>query len=248
MKVKTDIETIRRALNALQVILSEATISFNSEGMLTGGIDATKTTMVRVMIHSSVFENYQIGSQLDITLYVLDLWKILKKSPPKGAIELNYDEEKRLLEVVVMSEYMSRYKLKTLETKSLQLPKISMKSAWAGKLISKHFSEAINEISSYTNEIQFIGEKDKLILHGMGETVEVDKVFTKPMAILEIDAKADKTSAYYSAEHLMQIVDAGLKVSDIMLLSFGENSPMYMNSTIPAKLKVEYWVAPRKHV
>jgi hypothetical protein len=175
-----------------------------------------------------------------------ELWKILKKVGAKSVVNMDYDSEQRVLKIrITGGGYESRYNLKTLETKITQLPNLKVDLAWSGKLVSKHFADAINDIAGYTNAIKFTGEKDKLILFGMGDKVDIEKVFQKDgESTLNIEHKGvNPVVCYFGSEYLTQIMSAS--VSDVFILSFGEAQPAYMDFTIPAKLKVEYWLAPR---
>jgi DNA polymerase III sliding clamp (beta) subunit (PCNA family) len=238
-------EILKNAIGAAQILLSECTLLFDAEGMSIGGIDETKAAMVKVKMAAAAFKEYDVKPPLAITLYMSELWKILKKVSSKSIVNMDYDDKLRVLKVKIKNGYESRYNLKTLETKTVQLPKLNIKMDWVGKLVSKHFSDAVKDIAGYTNEIKFTGEKERLVLYGMGDKVDVEKIFHKGgESTLSIEHNSSNpVISNYSAEYLTQMMDAA--VSDIFIFGFGNTQPAYMNFTVPAKLKVEYWLAPR---
>jgi proliferating cell nuclear antigen PCNA len=243
--MEADGEILKNAIGAAQILLNECTLLFDSEGMSIGGIDETKTAMVKVKMAAAAFKKYEVKSPLAITLYISELWKILKKASSKSTVSMEYDDSLRVLRVRVKESYESRYNLKTLETKTVQLPKINIRMDWIGKLVSKHFSDAVKDIAGYTNDIRFTGEKERLVLYGIGDKVDVEKIFHKGgESVLSIEQnQAEPVVCHYSSEYLTQMMDTA--VSDVFILGFGNNQPAYMNFTIPTRLKVEYWLAPR---
>ncbi|MCS7094242.1 MAG: proliferating cell nuclear antigen (pcna) [Thaumarchaeota archaeon] len=234
-------------LRAITAVIEEGTFKVTAESLRLTAMDPAHISLVDLELKKESAEEYRVSREVEITLNVNDIVKLLRRARRSEALAISYDDEVRRLRISLADVRGGKerdFVLSTLEPMGTPInpPNLTFE-AWA-RVSSDEFYEAIEDAKSISDSVRITIRSDSLIILAKGESKSSQHKFAKGGAALhEVDAKSD-ISASFSIAYLEKIVRPAKQLSEEMTLHLSNNRPIKLSFPLSGG-KVDYLIAPR---
>ena len=204
-------------------------------------MDPANVAMVILKLHSSIFTEYNVATEMTLGLNLSNLKQILKRAGANDILTLEFEENMVKLRLLGNTDRTFKMPIIEVEEKEQKVPQLN----FPFKVVTNSIliSEAIADVSIVSEATTFTVEPNKLLISGQGDTSN---------AIIEIPADentkitgtANKISSKYSIEYLQKMV-GGAKLSEIITLQFNKDYPLRMEFAEQGKFELSFILAPR---
>ncbi|GGP21020.1 DNA polymerase III sliding clamp [Thermocladium modestius] len=231
-------------VDAIAVLIEEATFSVAQDGLRLRALDPSRTSMVDLFIPKEAFEEYpDVGSEEHIGINFNDLKKVLKRSRKDDKVMLETDNGK--LKVKLVGKAARTITMPMLDIGMEQLPTPKVVFTVTAKLASDALDQAIKDVEIIADAIKFEGKEDGIYVKASSDKGDVEVKFEKEGDVMfEYDLK-ETAAAVYSTDYLADAVARASSISDIVTLEFATQKPIALTFEIPMGGKLAYYIAPR---
>jgi len=234
-------------IKAIQAVADEGTFKITSEGMKLIAMDPAHISLVDFELSSSAAEEYECEGELQMTVSLSELLKLLKHTKSGESLTLSYNESDRNLEITIVDATGSKQRvftfktLETVETRSVT-PRLTFDAK--ARISSTAVKDAIRDCKTLSDYVKVTINPEEVVLAAKGELGGAQIKFSKTgAAIYEIEADKE-VWAHFSINYLEKIVKAGAALSDELVMELTTNKPIKLGFPIPSG-KLEYLIAPR---
>lgn len=234
-------------LRAINAVADEGTFKLTAEGMRLVAMDPAHISLVDFELSSSAAEEYECSSDMQMTVNISELLKLLKYVKSGESLTLSYSEGDRKLELIIVDATGSKQRiftfntLETVEARSVT-PRLTFDAK--ARISSAAVKDAIRDCKALSDYVKVTISPDEVILSAKGELGGAQIKFGRTgAAIYEIEANKE-VWANFSIDYLEKIVKAGSALSDEMVMELTTNKPIKLGFPIPSG-KLEYLIAPR---
>lgn len=234
-------------LKAINAVADEGTFKITGDGMRLVAMDPAHISLVDFELSSSAAEEYECSGELQMTVNISELLKLLKHVKSGESLTLSYNEGDRRLELVIVDATGSKQRvftfntLETVEARSVT-PKLTFDAR--ARISSTAVKDAIRDCKALSDYVKVTISPEEVILAARGELGGAQIKFSRSgAAIYEIEADKE-VWAHFSINYLEKIVKAGSALSDEMVMELTTNKPIKLGFPIPSG-RLEYLVAPR---
>ncbi|MCS7117611.1 MAG: proliferating cell nuclear antigen (pcna) [Thaumarchaeota archaeon] len=234
-------------LRAITAVIEEGTFKVSSESMRLTAMDPAHISLVDLELRKESAEEYRVSREIEITLNVEELVKLLRRAKRSEALAISYDDEVRRLTVKLADVRGGKerdFVISTLEPMgtSINPPNLNFE-AWV-KVSSDEFYEAIEDAKTISDAVRITIRPDSLIILAKGESRSSQHKFTKGGAALhEVDTRSDVTASF-SVAYLEKIIRPAKQLSEEMTLHLSNNRPIKLSFPLSGG-KIDYLIAPR---
>lgn len=240
-------EYFAKLMKAINAVTDEGTFKVSADGIRLISMDPAHISLVDFELSKEAMENFECGSETDITVSVNDVMKLLKRAKKGESLELVYDSNEKKLTLRLVDAPGSReriFQLNTLERASNppNVPKLNFEAT--ARINYNSMAEAIRDAGVASDYVKIVIAPEHVIFAAKSEFGGVETKLLKGGAnIFEINA-GKEVSASFSINYLDKIVKGASKVSDEVILQLSTDKPIKIGFPIPSG-KLEFLVAPR---
>ncbi|MEM2189090.1 MAG: proliferating cell nuclear antigen (pcna) [Conexivisphaerales archaeon] len=234
-------------LNAINAVADEGTFKLTADGIRLVAMDPAHISLVDFELSSSAAEEYECSGDLQMTVNISELLKLLKHVKSGESMILSYSEGDRRLELLIVDATGSKQRvftfntLETVEARSVT-PKLTFDAK--ARISSAAVKDAIRDCKALSDYVKITISPEEVVLSAKGELGGAQIKFSKHgAAIYEIEASKE-VWAHFSINYLEKIVKAGSALSDEMVMELTTNKPIKLGFPIPSG-RLEYLIAPR---
>ena len=235
----------KNLIGAISPLVDEASFDLDPEGIKLRAMDPSHVAMVDMGLPKTIFDEYFSDKPTKLCVNIAEMLKLLKRVGGDESIELELDEKSARLTMTLKSNYVRIFSMATLEPLSEEIPtpKISFNSI--AKITTDSIRNAVDDISTVSDQIQFEMVDDKFIVHASGTlgsvTIKLDKESDE---VLYFEIK-EASKAIFSLNYLSEMVKAASNISDIVSIEFSTDMPLGLNFKLPQGGGLQYYLAPR---
>lgn len=234
-------------LKAIQAVADEGTFKITGEGMRLVAMDPAHISLVDFELSNSAAEEYECEGELQMTVNLSELIKLLKNVKSGESLTLSYNDSDKRLDIIIVDATGSKQRiftfntLETVEARSVT-PKLSFDAK--ARISSKAVREAIRDCKALSDYVKVTINPEEVILAAKGELGGAQIKFSKAgAAIYEIETDKE-VWAHFSINYLEKIIKAGSALSDELVMELTTNKPIKLGFPIPSG-RLEYLIAPR---
>jgi proliferating cell nuclear antigen len=238
-------DTLKDGIEALTIVVDEARIHYNNEGLYARNADPSYVAMVEFELSSKAFESYKTDSEEGlITLDLKKMQDILELANRTDIVELRVDDNKMLLsfgDVKYTIGLLSPYSIK----KEPKVPKID--SPVHLVLNGKQFRWAIKAAEKISDNLALGCVDETFFMEAVGDadTMRLELLKDQLIDISRTDGKTDEVKSLFSLEFLLEMSKAVGKAPEIAI-DIGRNIPLKMRFDIAdGNGTIRYLLAPR---
>ena len=196
-------------MKAIQAVADEGTFKITSEGMKLVAMDPAHISLVDFELSSSAAEEYECEGELQMTVSLSELLKLLKHTKSGESLTLSYSEGDRKLQLILVDATGSKQRvftfntLETVETRSVT-PRLSFDAK--ARISSAAVKDAIRDCKALSDYIKVTINPEEVVLSAKGELGGAEIKFSKTGAsIYEIETDKE-VWAHFSINYLEKIV------------------------------------------
>lgn len=234
-------------MKAVTAVVEEGTFVVDEEGMKLTAMDPAHISLVNFELTKAAAEEYSCENQVEITININELHKLIRKAKKNEIITLDYDDEKKQLSVTLINPAASTersFTLNTLETVSGKAPVPNLSFEAKARVSTDALRVAIEDAATVSDYAKLTIAPDAVVISSKGELgSHRTRLVLGGTAVFEIES-SQEVSASFSLNYLEKIVKAGKTVADESVIELSNNRPVRLSFPIPSG-KLEYLVAPR---
>jgi len=234
-------------MKAVTAVVEEGTFVVDEEGMKLTAMDPAHISLVNFELTKAAAEEYSCENQVEITINIDELHKLIRKAKKNEIITLDYDDEKKQLSVTLINPAASTersFTLNTLETVTGKAPVPNLTFEAKARVSADAFRVAIEDAATVSDYAKITIAPDAVIISSKGELgSHRTRLVLGGTAVFEIET-SQEVSASFSLNYLEKIVKAGKTVADESVIELSNNRPVRLSFPVPSG-KLEYLVAPR---
>ncbi|MBI5072476.1 proliferating cell nuclear antigen (pcna) [Candidatus Woesearchaeota archaeon] len=232
---------LKESISIISELVTEAKFKITKTGIELVAMDPANVAMVIFKLLASSFVEYEVESEVRLSLNLNNLKQVLRRAKPNDMITLEVEDNK--LNVTLKSKTKRTFSLPIIEMdeREQKIPDLSFPMTITTN--SDQLVEAIEDVDIIGESVSFIGERDKFIISAEGDMskahieIPADETTT-------IVAKADKVKAKYSVEYLKKMMAAG-KLVPIVAIQFNKDYPLKLEYKTVDRLMLSFILAPR---
>jgi len=236
-------ETLKDSIEALTIIVDEARMHLDKEGVYARNADPSYVAMVELELSAKAFETYETDEEV-ITLDLKKMQDILELANRTDIIQIIVDENKMALsfgDLKYTIALLSPYSIK----KEPKVPKIE--SAANVVITGKEFRWAVKAAGKVSDNIALGCTDTDFFMEALGDadTMRLELSKDQLIDVSRTDGKADEVKSLFSLEFLIEMSKAIGKAPEVSL-DIGKNIPLKVGFDIAdGNGKVTYLLAPR---
>ncbi len=239
----TDAKLWKNLIGAISTLIDEGTFDIDKNGIKLRAMDPSHVAMVDFEWPKTVFDEYNCDTPTKLCINISEMLKFLKRIGRNESLELSLDPQARL-NMVLKGKYIRTFNMATLEpiTDAIPAPKISFNAI--AKISTSCLKNAMNDISTVSDHIQFEVIPNKLIMRSSGYLGSASvEVGTDSEDLLSLSIK-ENSKATFSLNYLSQTIKAASSISDIVTIEFSKDMPIRLTFEMQEG-KLQYYLAPR---
>jgi len=234
-----------RILNACISVISdfitEASFAIDKDGIKLVAMDPANISMVILNLLPSVFSEYSVETNSEITVNLDKLKQALKRVKPTDSLALTLDKNK--LKITVYGKSVKRFYIPLLEREAKERKIPSFDFMATAEVDSTEFRDYIEDASTVADAIRFEADKNIFVISGGDVGSKVTVELTKGNdALLSVAAGA--VGSIYSAEYLKKMARAAA-LADTVVVQFAKDYPLKLDFRSLNKLQMAFVLAPR---
>ncbi|MEM1655896.1 MAG: proliferating cell nuclear antigen (pcna) [Nitrososphaerota archaeon] len=234
-------------LKAINAVADEGTFKLTADGIRLVAMDPAHISLVDFELSSSAAEEYECNGDLQMTVNISELLKLLKHVKSGESMIFSYNEGDRRLELVIVDATGSKQRiftfntLETVEARSVT-PKLTFDAK--ARISSSAVKDAIRDCKALSDYVKITISPEEVVLSAKGELGGAQIKFSKHGAAIYVIEASKEVWAHFSINYLEKIVKAGSALSDEMVMELTTNKPIKLGFPIPSG-RLEYLIAPR---
>jgi proliferating cell nuclear antigen len=232
-------------VNAIAVLVEEASFEATPEGIEFRGMDPSHVAMIDLNWPNASFEKYECDKPFKLTVRVEELSKLIKRASQKNRITISaLDNE--YLNIKLENSHKREFKIRLIESSHTPspVPKLALNSKF---VISKNsFVDALNDVDAVADHITIETNQDNVKFIGIGDSGQASITLEKnDNEILEIESK-ENNKATYSLQYLLNIVKAIGTASDTINAEYSNGMPFKLQCKLgDSGGFMNFYLAPR---
>jgi proliferating cell nuclear antigen len=241
----TDAKLFRDMINAISILVDEATFKLDPEGLKLRAMDPSRVAMVDFEWPKTVFEEYISTEPTKICINVSELLKLLKRVSKDDVLELSLDEKTGRLQVKITGKYTRSFTMPTLEISEEEVPTPKITFNLRAKATTAGLSQAIEDAQLVSDHVRIEADNEKLVFNASGDLMGATITLQKGSdALLDLEAK-EPSKATFSLSYLSEIIKAASATSDIATLEFSTDMPIKLDFQQAKDGRLTFYLAPR---
>jgi len=226
----------------LSDFITEASFSFQKEGIKLLALDPANIAMVVLNILPSAFVEYKVEQPTDITINLDALKQVVKRAKPTDSISLSL--EKNRLKVTISSKSTKNFFIPLLEREGKERKVPSLEFMSTIELDATEFRDYIDDVAIASDAVTFESNKNVFTISAgdIGSKVQIE--LTKGSDPLIQIASADSVRATYSVEYLKKMARAA-SIAETVAVQFSNDYPLKLDFRSLNKAQISFILAPR---
>ena len=232
---------LKESIYLISDLVNEVRFKITSTSIDLIAMDVANVAMVIFNLSKNCFTEYDVKEDTEISINLINLKQILKRSSPKDIITLEMDKGKLKIELKSSTTRTFSLPLIDIEEKKQKIP--DLKYSVSVKTSSKSFYESINDAEVASESVTFIAEPKKFTMDAQGDLNQANIEISADDKTT-ITMEGDKVQAKYSIEYLKKMI-AGSKISDQVEIHFNKDYPLRLDYSVTDKMTLSFVLAPR---
>jgi proliferating cell nuclear antigen len=241
----SDAKTWKNLMTAVSTLVEEATFNVTPDGISLRAMDPSHVAMVDFEYPKDSFQEYSCKEPSKLCIDIADMLKLMKRVEAGENLELSLDQQTGHLAMKLTGKYTRKFSVPLLQPTTSDIPTPKLVFDAKIKMDASCFNDAVDDISTVSEQVKFEATPEKLIMSAGSETgnvvVEFDK--TNP-ALIEFQVQGSAKSLY-GINFLRDMIKAGAASSGIATVEFSSDKPVRLDFDLTPKGKLIYYLAPR---
>ncbi len=233
---------LKDSISIISELVTEARFKINKTGIELVAMDPANVAMVIFKLLASSFVEYQVESDIRLSINLNNLKQVLRRAKPNDMITLEVIDSK--LNITLKSKTKRTFSLPIIDgdEREQKVPELNFPVTITTD--AEQLIESIEDVDIIGESVSFIGEQNAFLISAEGDMSK---------ALIEIPAdetttikttKTEKVKAKYSVEYLKKMIAAG-KLVPTVTIQFNKDYPLKLEYKAVDKLMLSFILAPR---
>jgi len=233
---------LKDSISIISELVTEARFRINKQGIELVAMDPANVAMVIFKLLASSFVEYEVESDVRLSINLNNLKQVLRRAKPNDMITLEVVDNK--LNITLKSKTKRTFSLPIIDgdEREQKVPELNFPVTITTD--AEQLIESIEDVDIIGESVSFIGEQNTFLISAEGDMSK---------ALIEIPAdetttikttKAEKVKAKYSVEYLKKMIAAG-KLAPTVTIQFNKDYPLKLEYKVVDKLMLSFILAPR---
>lgn len=244
----SDPQLFANTLEALSVIVDEATFMVDENGLRLRSMDPQRVAMVDFTWSKSMFEEFTVESSEAVKLCfnLPEMLKIVKRAGKEDKLELSRPQEKGKMAVLIVGKSSRAFTLMTLDPAEAEVPLPKIDFNAKAKLAAETMSSVLEDAQLASDHVTIEAAPEKLTFTAKGDLLMATMILEKnSQPLLDLEMR-DAQKALFSLSTFSDILKKAIRVSDIVTLEFSSDMPLKLSFTQKQpEAQLTYYLAPR---
>jgi len=230
------------SISILSDFITEATFSFQKEGIKLIAMDPANISMVVLNLLPSAFTEFKVETPVDITVNLEGLKQALKRAKPTDNLALTLEKNK--LKITIFGRSTKKFYVPLLEREGKERKIPSLDFMATAEVDANEFRDYIDDASVAGDAVSFEADKNMFGISAgdAGSKVEVELMKGND-ALLQLSV-ADTVKAVYSVEYLKKMARTAA-LADTVTVQFAKDYPLKLDFKSLNKFQMSFILAPR---
>jgi proliferating cell nuclear antigen len=230
------------AVSVLSDFITEASFSFQKDGIKLIALDPANISMVILNLLPSTFSEFRVEQPAEITVNLEALKQALKRAKPTDPLSLTL--EKNRLKITIAGKSVKNFYVPLLEReqKERKIPNLDFLATV--ELDASEFRDYVDDASIAGDAVIFEADKNTFSMNAGDVGSKVNIELTKGSDPLMQLTVGDPVRATYSAEYLKKMARAAV-LAESVVVQFAKDYPMRLDFRSLNKLQMSFILAPR---
>ena len=233
---------LNAAISVLSDFITEASFSFQKDGIKLHALDPANISMVIMNILPTAFQEFKVEQPVDITLNLEALKQALKRAKPTDPVTLTLDKNKLRITIIGKSTKNFYVPLLEREGKERKVPALDFMATV--ELDAIEFRDYIDDASIAGDAVIFEADKNNFTITAGDLGSKVSILLTKGNDPLLQLAAGDLVRATYSVEYLKKMARSAA-LAEAVTVQFAKDYPMRLDFRSLNKMQMTFILAPR---
>jgi proliferating cell nuclear antigen len=233
---------LKDSISIISELVSEARFKITSDAVELVAMDPANVAMVIFKLLSSSFVEYDLKEDVELSINLDNLKKVLRRASPGESLTLETDKAK--LKVTLKGRATRTFSLPILEFEGKEQKVPDLKFPVSITLAPQILENAIEDADIIGESVNFQADGTSFVVFSSGDLSDV-KIDFKAGDDVKIESTSSaKLKSKYSIEYLKKLVKGG-KLANDAKLSFDTNYPLKLEYKVVDKLLLAFILAPR---
>ena len=233
---------LKDSIGIISELVNEARFKVTKESMELVAMDPANVAMVIFKLLSSAFVEYKLENDVELSINLDNLKKILRRASPGETLTLEVEKSK--LKVTLEGRAKRTFSLPILEFEGREQKIPDLKFPASVTLAPGLLENAIDDVDVVAESVTFEIDPLSFVINASGDLSDV-KVELKSGDDVRVESSSKaKLKSKYSVEYLKKIVRGG-KLANEAKLSLDTNYPLRLEYKVVDKLLLAFILAPR---
>ncbi|MFT4312534.1 MAG: proliferating cell nuclear antigen (pcna) [Candidatus Woesearchaeota archaeon] len=239
----TEPKFFKDSISIISELVTEARFTIGPQGITLVAMDPANVAMVIFKLLPSLFAEYQLKEQVDVSLNLNNLKQILRRVGSNEVLTIELENNAKLI-LTISGKSTRRFSLPIISTeeKEQKTPTLAFHTTIVMNV--DRFNEAVEDASIVADSLVLQSDGNKFIVSAVGDMNNAD-IEMPAEENLKIESEdEDVAKSRYSVEYLKKMV-GGSKLSDTVKIQFKKNYPLKLEYVCTDKVQLSFVLAPR---
>ena len=239
-----EVSLIKDSMKTVSDLISEGLFQLTEDGVKLIAADPAMVALVDFKLEEDVFEDYELEEETKVGLNLENFYSILRRANSDDTITLSVQEEGSQFEIKMENSSTRNFSLPILNLSEDDIPSTdNLDFNVTAELETRVLENAIKDALVVGDSVTVSSNGSHLKIAAEGDQSNVDFTIEEGSeGIMEIEGT--EASSMFSLDYLNSMVGAK-KISDVMELRLGDDSPARLNFEVPEKARLSFVLAPR---
>lgn len=240
----SDVRLLRDSIDTISQLIDDGTFRIKKDSIELIAADRAMVAVVDFKIKSSAFEEFACDKETSITLNLLNLLTVLKRSGMEDRLKMELNENENRLEITLEGKSVRKFAIPLLEMAQEEIPSVSQFDFSASADIRGDvIDQGVNDADIIADSIVFQFSENGLKMFTEGDSSKTELNLEKGNAfLLNLNVKS-LVKSRYPLDYLKKMLK-GLKISENVRIHLGNDYPMKMEFS-DKDVSMTFILAPR---
>ncbi len=238
---------VRKAFKAALAPLDAAPLYIRSEFLEVRGLSPDRLIMSILTISSVLFEEYQLSRDTSLLVDKDELLASLKRLSMRDKVVLSYEDGSRDLRVLLVNTKTGaerEFAAQIREEGMQPLGDIQLDLEVEAQMSGEVFVTIVKDAAIVGDEVEFRVSGDIMRIISRGEDREYQTTLASDKGLLSLSSSLENVSSRYSIDLMKQVAKA-IDPDSVVIIQYGPNKPMKLQTSLGGGASLTYWITPR---
>ncbi len=233
---------LKESISIISELVNEARFKITKNAIELVAMDPANVAMVIFKLLSTVFVEYDVQENTEISINLSNLKQVLRRVKPNDMLSLELIDNKLKIILEGTSKRTFSLPLIELDEKEQRVPELNFPVVINAP--ATVLNDAIEDVDIIGESVSFMIESGKFVVFAESDLSEANIAIPESEEVQIINDAGDKVKAKYSIEYLKKMISAGKLVPNVKI-NFNRDYPLRLDYKAVDKMMLSFILAPR---